>query len=154
FFLGYFTVNNSEGPKFHRTVDVRTVTGRHEYVVGARLLGQRDVGSGRVCLGCRVRVVDDDGLLTVVVHLAVELQQVRRVELVEGRRASGIQHRDEAHRSVTSLWPRDDTAGFVGMVTPCVRDDGVVHVLTDPQHRSRVEAGRTTTVRDTHLPAS
>src|SRR3954468_7035444 len=62
FFLGYVPVNNSERPKFHRAVDVGIVTRRHKDVVRSRLLGEGDVGAGRICLGRRVRVVDDDRL--------------------------------------------------------------------------------------------
>src|SRR5579875_3085389 len=46
--------------------------GRNEDVVGVRLLRQADVGARRVRLGGRMRVVDDDRLLVVGVHLLVQ----------------------------------------------------------------------------------
>ena len=79
------------------------LAGRHQDVVRVRLGGVGDVGARRVGLGGGVRVVDDDRLLVVGVHLLVQLQQVGRVELVERRRARRVEHRDEAQRTVAAL---------------------------------------------------
>ena len=85
-----------------------------------------------------MRVVDDHRLLVAGVHLAVEPQQVHRVELVERRRPGGVHHRDEPLGAVVTPGPGDDAARLVGVVPPGVRDDRVDEVLADDEHGSRL----------------
>ena len=79
--------------------------------MGVRLHRQTDVGAaqGRPRWPCAV--VDDDRLLVVPVQR--ELQRVRGVELVEGRRAGGVDHLDEPLGTVGPLRPGDDPARLV-----------------------------------------
>src|SRR3954470_16516651 len=87
--LAHLAVHDPEAAELHLITGqagLRTVVpGGHQHVVGVRLGGQADVGARGMGLGGGVRVVDDHRLLAAVVHLSVELQQVGRVELVEGR---------------------------------------------------------------------
>ena len=113
------------------------VRGGHQDVVRAGLVRVRDVGAGGVRLGRGVRVVDDHRLLVAVVHLAVELEQVAGVELVERGRAGRVQHRDEALGAAGARRARDDTARLVGVVGAGVRHDLVVQGLGDGQHAGK-----------------
>src|SRR5690606_35185851 len=75
FFLGDLTVDDPVGAELHLAGLVGAVAGGHQDVVRAGLGGEIHVGARRIGLGRRVRVVDDDRFLVVVVHLAVELAQ-------------------------------------------------------------------------------
>ena len=83
-------------------------------------------------------MVDDHRLLVPVVHLAVELQQVAGVELVERRRPRRVEHRDEALGPVAALGTGDDATGLVRVVFPGVGHDGVVGRAVDAQHDAPV----------------
>ncbi len=112
------------------------LAGGDQHVVRLGLGGVADVGARGVGLGGGVRVVDDHGHLVPVVHVAVQLQQVGAVELVERRRAGRVEHRDEALGPVTALGAGDDATGLVRVVFPGVGHDGVVDRAVDAQHRA------------------
>ena len=109
-------------------------SGGDQHVVRLRLGGVGDVGARRVRLGGGVRVVDHHGHLVAGVHVPVEPQQVAGVELVEGRRAGGVQHRDEALRAVGAVRPGDHPARLVRVVPAGVRDDLLDEIGSDHQH--------------------
>ena len=140
--LGDRTVDDAEAAELDLVADQAglgaVVPGGDEHVVGVGLGGVADVGARGVGLSGRVRVVDDHRLLVAVVHLAVELQQVGRVELVERGRPRGVEHREEPLRAVAALGPGDDAASLVRMVLPGVGHDGVVGRAVDAQHGCRV----------------
>src|SRR5260221_5059867 len=96
--------------------------GGYQQIMRRRLHRVRDVGPRRVCLRRCVRVVDDDGLLVTVLHLAPHPQLLHRVEPVERRRALSIGHRYEPLGPVTSGRPRDDAACLVRMIRPGIGD--------------------------------
>ena len=129
------TIRNERNWKGPSAVSVR---GGHQDVVRAGLVGVGDVGARGVGLGRGVRVVDDHRLLVAVVHVAVELQQVGGVELVERGRAGRVQHRDEPLGAAAARRARDHAARLVGVVGARVLDDLVVQGLGDGQHGARI----------------
>ena len=109
----------------------------------AGLAREADVGAARVGLGRGVRVVDHHRFLVVGVHLLVELEQLRGVELVERGAAGGVGHLDEPDGLVAALRPGDDPTRLVGVVAFRVGDDRVPDLRSEGQHRPRVgEVGR------------
>jgi hypothetical protein len=140
--FGHDTVDDSVGPELHRALTIPVLIEHgacaDEHVVGVGLARQADVGAARVGLGGGVGVVDDHRLLVAGVHVLVEREQLAGVELVEGGAARGVDHRDEALGAVAALRARHHAARLVGMVPFGVRHDGVVRLLGDGQHASRV----------------
>src|SRR5689334_16574420 len=116
---------------------VVVVPSRDQDVVGLRLAGVGDVGPAWVRLGGRVRVVDDDRFLVVVVHLAPDPELLGGVEAVEGGGTFGVVHGDEALRAVAPGRPGDHAARLVRMVGPGVGHDLVVQIPRDRQHDPR-----------------
>src|SRR6478752_1225587 len=142
-FLGHLAVDDPVGPELHGSVVIppvliEAVPRAHEHIVGVGLAREADIGAAGIGLGGGVRVVDDHRLLVALVHLLVELEQVRGVELVERRRPGRVDHLDQPLRAVTALGAGHDAARLVGVVTLGVGDDAVVRRAVDGQHRSRV----------------
>src|SRR5689334_3107452 len=135
--LGDHAVGDPEGAELGRVLVPRG----DQHVVRLRLAGVGDVGAGRVRLGGGVRVVDDDGFLVVIVHLAPDPELLGRVEAVEGRGPFGVHHGDEPLGAVAPGRAGDDAAGLVRVVGTGMGHDLVVQRTRDGQHDQRAYEG-------------
>jgi hypothetical protein len=79
-------------------------------------------------------VVDDDGLLVVIVHLAPHPELLKGVEPVERGRPLGVLHGHETDRAVAAGGTGDDAAGLVRVILAGMVDDLLLQRARDRQH--------------------